>query len=317
MDATNPNIQPNEQDEILRFAFANGDIRGVAATVDQSWQRSIAQHDYPPVVTELLGQSLAAAACMVAGLKFDGRLVLQFSAGGPLSLLVVQMRSDYSFRVTAKCDPAFAWQDRALTPADLLQQGQLVLTLEPVKGQAYQSVVGVQAQGDPHAALAEAIEGYFANSEQLPTRLVLAANAARACAIMTQRMPQSGGRPAAGDAFDYAVAVLDTAVGVAGRQELLDTSLTTMLHRLFHEQNPRLLAVESLRFVCQCSRQRVGSMLAGLGAQELNAALDESPTPGQIEIRCEFCNTPYHFDQVDIGQLLAQAGVAPPGGTRH
>jgi len=307
----------SEQDEIIRFAFADGDIRGVGVSADQSWQQSIAQHQYPETINELLGQSLAAAACMVASLKFDGRLVLQFSASGPLSLLVVQMRSDRTFRLTAKFDHDFNWQQAQPTPADLLRKGQLVLTLEPEKGQAYQSVVGIEPAADPHEVLARAIEGYFENSEQLPTRLVLVANDMRACGLLVQRMPQSGGRNAAGDAFDYAAAVLDTVTGSRGRDELLQTQVSLLLHRLFHEQNPRILAIEPLQFRCGCSRTAVGNMLAGLGDVELNAALAESPTPGRLEIHCDFCNAPYCFDKVDISQLLAEAGVTPPRGTRH
>lgn len=316
MDESSRSIH-SEHDEITRFAFADGDIRGVAVSADQSWQQSIAQHPYPPVICELLGQSLAAGACMVASLKFDGRLVLQFSASGPLSLLVVQMRSDRTFRVTAKFDHDFNWQQAQPTPADLLQKGQLVLTLEPKNGQAYQSVVGVEPATDPHEILARAIEGYFENSEQLATRLALAAHGQRACGLLVQRMPQSGGRDAAGDAFDFAAALLDTVTGSRGRDELLQTAVPLMLHRLFHEQNPRTLAIEPLRFSCGCSRTGVGNMLAGLGEAELNAALAESPTPGRLEIHCDFCNTPYYFDKVDISQLLADAGVTPPRGTRH
>ena len=65
----------------------------------------------------------------------------------------------------------------------------MAITIEnlPPGGQEmmrYQGMVGLDADHLP-----EAFEGYFAQSEQLPTRVLLAADGQRAAALMLQMLP--------------------------------------------------------------------------------------------------------------------------------
>ncbi|WP_407275050.1 Hsp33 family molecular chaperone HslO [Halothiobacillus sp. DCM-1] len=306
-----------ERDELLRFVLGQGQLRGVAVSLDQSWQDACANHAYPPAITELLGECVAAALCMVATLKFDGRLILQFRGEGPVSLLVVQARSDLSFRVTAQWRDSLqgALLDQPLSV--LLGQGQLALTLESRDGVRYQSLVSAEG-----AQIAEALEGYFSQSEQLPTRLVLAADPQRAVGILLQQVPGEGGTPAARAQaaeweFDHASALMQTLTGEAGHQELCTTPVPVLLHRLFHQEALRLTQINPVRFHCGCSREGVGAMLRSLGAEELDQALADSEVPGYVAVHCEFCGTDYRFDAVDVAQLLRDDSVKPPDATRH
>lgn len=306
-----------ERDELIRFGLGQGHLRGVAISLDDSWQTACANHAYPPAVTALLGECVAAALCMVAMLKFDGRLILQFRGEGAVSLLVVQARTDLSFRVTAQ------WRDSLDGAAlnqplqALLGAGQLALTLEPTDGVRYQSLVAAEG-----ANIAAALEGYFAQSEQLPTRLVLAADATRAVGILLQQVPGEGGTPAerarlSEDEFEHGSALVHTLTGAAGQQELRTTAVPELLHRLFHQEALRLTQISPVRFYCGCSRVGVGTMLRSLGAEELAQALADSEVPGHVAVHCEFCGADYRFDAVDVAQLLREDSVAPPEATRH
>lgn len=306
-----------DADQLYRFAFGSGQVRGVAVSVDRSWSSAGAHHDYPPAVAQLLGQCVSAALVMVATLKFDGRLILQFRGEGPISLLVVQARSDLTYRVTAQ------WQD-ALNAAtldqsiqDLLGRGQLTLTIEPTEGVRYQSLVPVE--GD---RIAEALEGYFRQSEQLPTRLELAADGHRAVGLLIQQIPGEGGTPmvrqaSANDEFAHLSILVDTLDTSAGQAELRTTPVPVLLHRLFHQESLGFSDIRPIGFYCGCSRDGVSQMLRSLGRTELEAALRDSEVPEHVSVRCEFCGRRYNFDAVDVEQILLDTSTTPPDVTRH
>ncbi|MFN2381218.1 MAG: Hsp33 family molecular chaperone HslO [Guyparkeria sp.] len=302
-------------DELFRFSFEDGRVRGVSLRLEPTWAAAIENHDYPPAVASLLGQAVAGAVLMVASLKFEGRLVLQFAGHGPISLLVVQVTSDRRFRCMAKWD-----DDRLAGAGDHLEEqlgrGQLVLTIEPDDGARYQSLVPIAGAG-----LENAIEGYFQQSEQLPTRLVLAADGEVTAGMLIQQMPETGGIvPASGAAargFEHVGKLVDTLVGDKGRAEMLAISAPELLHRLFHQEALRIHDVARVAFSCDCTREGVGQMLASLGREELEATLTSDDTPGLVEIRCDFCGSLYRFDRVDVEQLLTSDSVEPPESTRH
>ena len=303
-------------DELFRFSFEGGRVRGVSLRLESTWQAAIENHDYPPAVGALLGEAVAGAVLMVASLKFEGRMILQFAGHGPVDLLVVQVTSDRRFRCMAR------WDEERLGEAgpgmeELLGRGRLVLTIEPDEGTRYQSLVPIAGE-----SLAEAIEGYFQQSEQLPTRLVLAADRQVTAGMLVQQLPESGGIvPAHGPSargFEHVGKLVDTLVGEKGRAEMLRVSAPELLHRLFHQDALRIHDVARVAFSCGCSREGVGQMLASLGRGELEATLASEETPsGLIEIRCDFCGSLYRFDRVDVEQLLTSDSVEPPESTRH
>ena len=145
----------------------------------------------------------------------------------------------------------------------------------------------------------EAFEGYFRQSEQLPTRLLLAADGTRAAGLMLQKLPGDSGDA---EGWNHGGALFDT----LGPAELLACDTTTLLTRLFHEGGVRLLGSRPLRFACSCSRERVESMLVSLGAEEARAAVADD----EAKVRCEFCGEEYRFSSEQIEQLLAAAEVS-------
>lgn len=286
-------------DSLLRFLFDNAPVRGEVVSLDQTWQAVLQRHDYPPVLQSLLGELMAAAALLSATLKFDGALIMQLQGTGALQLLVVECHADLGMRATAK------WQGeiRPQPLAELLGSGRFVITLDPLNGQPpYQGIVALDGN-----TVADILEHYMRRSEQLETRFWLAASATRATGLLLQKLPDGHGDP---DAWSRAQML----AGTLNPTEQLAIAPEELLHRLFHQETLRLLAEDGTEFRCSCTSDKVAGMLKMLGAQEVDSILQER---GQVEVKCEFCNTAYVFDTIDVQQLFSSDGATVTGRTVH
>ena len=237
---------------------------------------------------------------LASTLKFDGALTLQITGVGPLHLLVVQCDSQRHLRGLARWEGEVAGLDFASLVGAKGDGGRMVITVEQRalegKLERYQGVVELEGP-----SLAAALEGYFARSEQLPTRLWLAADGARAAGFMLQVIPASEADP---DAWQHATVLADTLTA----PELLALEPIALLHRLYHEDDLRLLDNCPVAFRCSCSRERITEMLRALGADEVRSILAEH---GKVEVSCEFCGRDYRFDAVDVDQLLHALPAQP------
>jgi molecular chaperone Hsp33 len=288
-------------DTLQRFLFEHAPIRGEVAHLDATWRAVLERHDYPPVLRKILGELMAAGALLAATLKFDGSIILQLQGSGPVKLIVVECTSEQTLRATAKWTGELA--DGAGL-AELLGDGRFVITLIPGDGrQSYQGVVAI----DP-AGVAASLEQYMHRSEQLDTRLWLAAGEERAAGLLLQKLPERD--DVDDDSWNRATQLAATITA----PELLQLPAQKLLHRLYHEDDIRLFDPRPVSFRCSCSRDRVAAMLRMLGYAEVRSILEERD---QVEVTCEFCNRAYRYDSVDAEQLFAAAHTAPPGATRH
>lgn len=282
-------------DGVTRFLLPAAGVRGVAVRLEDTWQTVGGRADYPPSARELLGEASAAAVLFTGHTKVDGRLSIQLRSQGTLRSLFAECTAAGTVRGIAQLSTA---GDAPRDLRDLGEDALLAITIEnpgldPREPQRYQSLVGLQA-----GRLAEAFEDYFRQSEQLPTRLLLAADGDRACGLMLQKLPGDEGDD---DGWSRAGALFDT----LGEAELLATPVPVLLHRLFHEETPQILTERAVRFGCSCSRERVESMLQSLGEEEATAALAD----GVAEVRCEFCGQEYRFSAPQIAELFSQLRV--------
>jgi molecular chaperone Hsp33 len=295
-------------DALRRFMFEDFPVRGDHVRLEQSWREALSRQEYPPAVRALLGEAMAAAVLLASTIKFEGVLTLQIQGDGDLHLLVAQCGSDLSVRGLAKWKSA----DPRGTLAELTARGRLAITIERRKNkERYQGIVLADTE-----TLAECLEAYFTQSEQLPTRLWLAADETGAAGMLLQQMP--GGPDAGGDGGEDGgdtdgwrrASIL---AGTLSREELLTLQAEAVLHRLFHEEDIRLTADQPVAFRCSCTRERVESALRLLGRPELGHLLT---TEGSIEVRCEFCNKAYRVDAVDVARLMADDPLVPPPSDR-
>ena len=315
------------QDELHKFIFEGLPVRGMLVRLGPSWQEALRRREtrgaYPAPVRALLGEMAAAATLMQANIKFDGALILQVFGDGPVKLAVAEVLPDLSFRATATVLGEVAADAGLAALLNLHGQGRCAITLDPQDkrggAQPYQGVVGLRGDaGEPLQSLAEVLEHYMLQSEQLDTRLLLAASDAGAAGLLIQRLPVEGegnlerqqreDEIGLNEAFNR-IAVLTATLT---REELLGLDADTLLRRLYWEEDLRRFAPLLPHFACRCSRLRVRRMLLGLGADEVHGIVAER---GEVEIGCEFCGLQYRFDAVDVGELFTPERDQPPGST--
>jgi molecular chaperone Hsp33 len=293
-------------DGLWRFMFDRFPVRGEVVRLDATWRAVLERQDYPPAVRALLGEALAATVLLASTIKFDGLLTLQIQGEGDLHLLVAQCSSDLAVRGLAK----WKGDDPRGTLAELTGSGRMVITIERRKDrERYQGIVLADTD-----TLSACLEAYFTQSEQLPTRLWLAASDTGTAGLLLQQMPGARDPADTGEAEDgWRRASL--LAGTLSADELLGLETETLLRRLYHEEDVRLNDLRPVTFRCSCTRERVESALRLLGRGEL---ADLLAAEGRIEVRCEFCNKAYQLDAVDVERLLADEPSAspPPGSDR-
>ncbi len=346
---TRPSSLP-ARDVVRRFIVENRPVRGHFVRMEDAWRALREHRDYPAPVRELLGQAVSASVLLAATLKFRGTLTLQLHGNGAARLLVSQCTHDFSVRALVRVDEerlaqapptaaekasgagtgssagpsadpnvgagsdsgAVSDERPVLTPEMFRrlvgEEGRLVVTVEAAEREArYQGIVPLAGR-----SFAECLEDYFASSEQLPTRVRLAADETHAAGLLIQQLP--GSRDSLEDAeAQSAWRDAQHGIGSVGRGELLGSPVERMLARNFGRRDLRLFAGAPVRFECRCDPDRVASLLRALGAGEVREALAEQ---GAVTVTCDFCNRVYRFDAVDIEALFAPGSVpGAPGST--
>ncbi len=289
-------------DRLLKFLFHDAPVRGEVVQLAEAWQQVIEHHDYPAPVLALLGEMTAAATLLAANIKFNGALTIQVHGDGPVRLLVVECQPDFRLRATAKLrEGADVSPDADLrTLVNASGQGRCAITLDPLERlpgqQPYQGIVPLS--GD---SIAHALETYMRQSEQLDTRLWLAADNKVASGVLLQKLPAEGGRAAQShdtDAWDRTTTLAATLT----QPELLANGPEALVRKLFWQERLEHGAAFAPSFECSCSRERIGRMLLSLGRDEVDDIVREQ---GHVEVTCDFCNKTQTFDAVDVGQLFA------------
>ena len=318
--------------ELTKFLFEGLPVRGMLVRLTDSWQEVLRRRQtvgaHPPEVRVLLGEMAAAAVLMQANIKFNGALVLQVFGDGPVKLAVAEVQPDLSFRTTATVvgDVPAGAQLQALL--NVHGQGRCAITLDPKDRfpgqQPYQGVVPLFniSEGDqrePLQQVQQVLEHYMLQSEQLDTRLVLAANDGVAAGLLIQRLPVAGagnieglggGRRNEDDiGLNEAYNRIALLAATLTREELLTLQPAQILRRLFWEETVRVFEPEQPRFACTCARERVQAMLRGLGRDESDSLIVER---GVVEVGCEFCGLQYRFDAVDVGEMFTPVRDQPP-----
>jgi molecular chaperone Hsp33 len=314
--------------ELHKFLFDGLPVRGLLVRLTGDWRevlarRESAQDAFPAPVRELLGEMAAAGVLMQSNIKFDGAVVMQIHGEGPVKLTVAEVKSDLSFRVTAKVTGEMPPVPRLDTLVNVNGKGRCAITLDPRQKlpgqQPYQGVVALHGDhGEPLHRLSEVLEHYMLQSEQLDTKLVLAANDEVAAGLLIQRLPVEGAGnlggarnedDIGGDEDYRRIAML---AATLTSDELLTLDADTILRRLFWEEKVLRYEPQHPRFACSCSRERVGNMLKSLGREEVDGIVVEQ---GRVEIGCDFCGVKYHFDVVDVGELFTPQSRQQPGTT--
>jgi molecular chaperone Hsp33 len=288
-------------DAVTPFLFEHRNVRGAWVEIGTGVGDMLGHRDYSPDVRRLVGESCAAVALLAAQTAFAGRLSLQFQRGrGAIKLLVAQADEKLNVRGMAKADAGASG-----TLDTLLDGGVLGLTIEGGRGgQDYQALV--EARG---TTLAHALEVYFNQSEQLPTRLCLAGTPERLVGLLIQRLPP---RDQADDDANWTH--LQALFGTLSADELAAAEPGELMLRLFPGEDVRVFQAKPVQLVCRCSHASISAMLVSLGRQELEQILAER---GEVEVTCEFCGKVYRYSPGDMLALFAAIEAKASQATRH
>jgi molecular chaperone Hsp33 len=282
--------RPDNGDGARRFLFDTADIRGESVHLDAAYREILAIHQYGNGVARVLGEFLAAAVLLSTNLKFEGRLILQARSAGQIPLLMVECDHTLQVRGIARGAEGASSDNYDL----LLREGQLAITMDPAKGQRYQGIVPLQP-----GSLAHSLDAYFEQSEQLQTRLWLAADGHHAAGLLLQQLPVQivHDENQRLEQWEHACAMAAT----VNTAELLELDTEQLLYRLYHEDPVRLFEPAPVHFHCSCSRARSHRALTTLPPAELDELFNDL---GCITMDCEFCNQQYRFDRSDLAGVL-------------
>ncbi len=280
-----------DSDTLQRFLFENSNVRGSFVHLGASFQTVQQRYAYPAIIAEQLGQALASSVLLGATIKFDGAMIMQIQSSGFINLLVTQCDHEHRIRGLAR------WQDDVSAGDNIFGDGNMTITLDATnKEERYQGIVSLE-----EGSLGNTIEAYFKQSEQLQTRLWLAADGDQAVGLLLQHLP--------GDEPDPDIwGRIETLGATISNDELLNLTTEDILHRLFHEEDVRLFDPEPVSFHCSCSHDKIVTLLRGLGIKECRSIIEEQE---KISVGCEFCNQHYEFDTVDVEEVFASATPSP------
>ncbi|HHG89936.1 MAG TPA: Hsp33 family molecular chaperone [Devosia sp.] len=308
--------QESGDDVAVPFTLENLDGRGRVVRLAGALNTILTRHDYPAPVARLLGEAVTLAALMGSSLKFEGRFILQTQTDGAINMIVIDLDAPDGLRGYARFDKEAL--DEALgsgktTSAALLGTGHLAMTVDQgPHTERYQGIVALEGEG-----LEVAAEHYFAQSEQIPTKVRLAVaehtrrgNAGaswRAGGMMVQFFPPAGEAGFAdlpgGDTEESASGFVEADNWVETKAlfatlsdaELVDPDVSAerLLFRLFNEKGVRVFEPEQLEARCSCSAERTETML---NENFSDKERQEMAVDGQIEVVCEFCSATYHFN---------------------
>ena len=273
-------------DSVRRFLFEDLDIRGAVVALGNTWHEMSAHRDLPPAVNALLGELAVVTALIAGNLKTPGRITFQLQGHGRVSLLLVDCDEQLRLRGTARYGSAVT---PGLTFAELLGDGQLILTLQTRQGDPYQSIVPLTGN-----SLTEVFKHYLAQSEQQPAKLFLTARDDFAGGLFLQKLPEADRKDADGwNRLLHLAATLQPAE--------LSRPVATLLMQVFPEEDIRLFDPRPVHYHCPRDEAKVLAMLQSLGRAEVEATLTEQ---GEIAVEDDICQQQYRYGPEVVAKLF-------------
>jgi molecular chaperone Hsp33 len=274
--------------EARSFLLEGSGIRGAIVRLEETWLQVVAQHNYPERIKEVLGEGVAATVLVGIGLKDRPKISIQLQGEGPLRLLVIQCSSDLKVRGMAQ------WRDVG-PDTPLLSEGRLAVNLDTGKTNGFfQGIVPLVG-----STLSACLESYFAQSEQVPTRLFLSGDERRVAGLILQLLPGHEDRL---DAFGNVAA----RAAEISASDLASVECEMLLPRVFSNYDIRLFKPRAVLHDCRCTPEHLAGIARMLGADELDSLIAEC---GHVELTCEFCNREFRYSPTEVEAILR--GEAP------
>jgi molecular chaperone Hsp33 len=293
-------VQTYTNDQLQRYLFDNKHARGELVQLKQCYQSILVNHNYPQGVKQLLGELLVATSLLTATLKFAGEISVQLQGDGPVGYMVVNstMLSDdknadnnhQQMRGIAKLKNT----TNAVGLRELIGKGNMVITIRPNKGEAYQGVVALE-----QPTLAECLSHYFAVSEQIPTQISLFTDVDKelAAGCLLQLLPDGNDKEQQLADFEHLAQLTSTIKA----DEIFTLSANELLYRLYHQEVVQLYQPQAISYKCGCSADKCLTAIAQMEPDDIKSILAEQ---GKISMTCEYCQTTYDFDEQKLAGLI-------------
>ena len=280
-------------DQLHRFLFSKANVRGELVRLNESLNHIVHSYEYPVQIQRLLSEMAAATSLLTATLKFKGEVGLQIQSKGPVSYAVINATHMQTLRGVARWDESLPSLPEAFS--DLLKEAVLVITITPEEGERYQGVVALDKP-----SLAECLEAYFEQSEQLATKIHLMTDLqqvenAKAAGILLQVLPTSAEatqKSSTGE-FEHIGTLTETLT----EEEMFNLPVDDILYRLYHQEDVEVYPAQAVTFSCTCSRERSAEALRNVEKAELLSIIAEE---GAIKMNCQYCHAEYRFDSIDV-----------------
>lgn len=283
-------------DQLHRYLFNQGNVRGEMVRLEESFGAILNSYHYPPVIQNLLGELMVATSLLTATIKFQGDIAIQLQGDGPISYAVINGTHNQHLRGVARWDESISELPNDFNA--LFPKGIMVITISPDDGERYQGIVALDK-----GSLAECIEAYFNQSEQLATKVLIRTQTSpetpKACGMLLQVLPTSSAATSAADTdFDHLAKLTET----IKNEELFTLPAQEVLYRLYHQENAEIFTPSPVKFKCSCSRERTATALSSMNKNEL---LEIIAQDGAVKMNCQYCHTEYAFDTIDVESIHA------------
>lgn len=288
------------KDQLDRYLFANKHARGELVQLNKCFQTMVKKHDYSQGVKQLLGELLTATCLLTATLKIDGEISVQLQGNGPVGYMVINSNmitrsiekkgNSQQVRGIAKLTS----HSDAFGLKNLIGKGNMVITIRPNNGEAYQGVVALE-----HETLAECLCHYFEVSEQISTKIWLFTDVEKniAAGCLLQILPDGDDKEQQLLDFDHLAQLTNTIKA----EEIFILSANELLYRLYHQEQVNLYDPQAITYRCGCSTEKCLNAIAQIKPDEIKAILAEQ---GKISMTCEYCKTVYNFDKKKLASFI-------------
>lgn len=280
-----------QKDYVQRFIFEGKSIRGEIIRLEKSFNIITQQRDYPSFVLKFLGETLVSNVMLSTTLKYEGQTTMQMRQEGPLEMLVAKCNNQLHIRGLAKWNDNSSFEELKNT----LNNGQLVITVQPDNQvDVYQSIVKIS-----HQPVAQVMEHYFSQSEQLKTRIWLAVNHQYAVGLLIQQVAQTDNKEDENNAFWDEIVMLTNTIT---ENELISLDDLTLLRRLYHEYDLRMFETKPVEFRCTCNMTKMEGAILVMGQDEAYNILKQHK---KLSVKCEYCNDEYTFSEAEVRAVFA------------
>ena len=299
MSKTDISTDTNTTDTLNRYLFDNMHVRGELVQLSKSYQSIIKSHNYPVGVRILLGELMAATCLLTATLKFEGDITVQLQGDGPVGYMSVNGDNNQKMRGIAKVVETEKANNASSLQA-LLGKGNMIITVKPNQGEAYQGIVALDKP-----TLAQCFSHYFEVSAQIPTQVWLFSDddKQQVAGSLVQLLPDGDGSSEnlakQQNDFEHIAQLTNTIKA----DEIFSLEAQALLYRLYHQEKVSLFEPQTVSYQCGCSSNKCLAAIAQIEASEIETILDEQ---GKISMTCDYCLTTYDFFTEQLKSFISK-----------